>query len=565
MTPAPTLSPDFMYGLGAGSIDADDVRALFGAVQRRRVRLLEVIRRQAVAAGSPVADLIQAWFRSIADGRSVAAAIDDPFVGIWAEAVLRGERSIDEEGAANRFVAPALYLDRAIDLDVSSADGALYLPRCGGFLDLAGDPAARVSVSSGRVEVESRRGTALLTPEGVTVQGAIAWHPTRQVHFEAAGLDLRFHFGSRDHAARAVGPSQPLDLDEHSLVVWTSALGRAWEHLTTHHRAAALVVGAATSVVVPQEGHDDTRHVSSSNSDGFGVIGLSFTEDLPTLAVGLVHETRHNLLSAALTAVELHDDDDTARFYAGWRDDPRPVGALLQGACAFAAVTDFWRREHEVDADARVRRRSALEVTRWWTFTRDAVDQLRASGQLTSLGSSFLDGLQDLVGAQPKVEGSVAAASSDLVSEHRTAWHAARASAESDNLAPFVGTTLADAWNQRLFAAAPTRHVDAVDLALTGDDRAAAAEVAAEALLDHPDDPAALFRFARALHRVGRFGTSASILERIQSRSVDGIVSELRRLAEQSTVGSSAVAEAIDHVLIGERPHELAMTSKGAV
>jgi hypothetical protein len=35
-------------------------------------------------------------------------------------------------------------------------------------------------------------------------------------------------------------------------------------------------------------------------------------------------------------------------------------------------------------------------------------------------------------------------------------------------------------------------------------------------------------------------------------------------LAKESKVGSSAVAEAIDRVLI-ERPHELATTSKGAV
>lgn len=565
MSAAPPLSPDLMYSLGAGCIDADDVRVLSSAVQRRRVRVLEVIRREAVAAGHPVAELIHSWFRSFGAGRATAAAIDDPFLGIWAEAVLRRERSLDEPGAASRFVDPSLDIEGRLNLEVSSADGVLHLPRCRGYLDLAGDRSARVSVSAGVVEVRSRLGTAVLSAEGVTTDGVIAWHPSREVRFEAGGLVLDIKLGSRDPAARAVGPSQPLELDEHELAAWTSELGRAWEHLARHHGAAALAVGTATSVVVPQEGHDDTRHVSSSNSDGFGVIGLSFTEDLPTLAVGLVHETRHNLLSAALTAVELHDDDDTASFYAGWRDDPRPVGALLQGACAFAAVTDFWRREHDLNDDGRVRRRSALEAIRWWSFTRDAVDQLRSSNQLTSLGLSFLDGLQDLLGAEPKVEALVTAAGSDLIAEHRTAWLAARAVASSDDTKPFAGTTLADAWNQRLFEAPPRGQVDVVDLALAGDDPAAAAEMAAEALLAHPEDPAALFRFARALDRSGRVSTSESILARIQSRSVEGIVNELRRLAEERSGGSLGMAEAIDEALISGRPHELATTFKEAV
>jgi hypothetical protein len=279
----------------------------------------------------------------------------------------------------------------------------------------------------------------------------------------------------------------------------------------------------------------------------------------------MVHETRHNLLSAALAEADLHDDDDSPTFYAGWRDDPRPVGALMQGACAFAAVTDFWRREHDLSDDGRSRRRSALEVTRWWAFTTDAIDQLATSDHVTPLGQAFLDGLRDLVGVRPKVEPLVAAAGSDLIAEHRTAWHAARAAAEPEDPAPFVGTTLADAWNQRLFAVSPRRHIDVVDLALVADDPAAATEVAAKALLQDPDDPAALFRFARALHRSERSSTSDSILRRLRSRNTAEIVNVLRRLILEGAVDASAVAEALDHMLTSGRPHELATTSTGAV
>jgi HEXXH motif-containing protein len=562
MSTAPPLTADSIYALGAGSIDADDVRTLAGFVQRRRVRVLEVVRREAAVAGSPIAELIHATFQTIAAGLSATTAIDDPFLGIWAEAVLRGERSIDEPGASTRLVALALDIDGQVDVDVVAPEGFLHLPRCGGHLDLAGHRSASVSVSAGLVEVRSGAGAAMLTPEGVTTDGAIVWHPSRAVRFDAGDLALKIQLGSRDPAATAVGPSRPLDLDEDDFATWTSQLGRAWGHLANHHPSAALAVAAATSVVVPQEGDDDTRHVSSSNSDGFGAIGLSFTEDLPTLAVGMVHETRHNLLSAALAEAALHDGDNSATFYAGWRDDPRPVGALMQGACAFAAVTDFWRREHDLNDNALARRRSALEVTRWWAFTRDAIEQLRKSDHVTSLGQSFLDGLDDLVGAAPNVEPLVGAAGSDLIAEHRTAWHAARASAGPADPAPFVGTTLADAWNQRLFAASPRKRIDVVDAALAGDDATAAADAASKALLDAPGDPAALFRFARALHRSGRVSTSELILRRLQSRNVAEIVNVLRRLADEGG-GSSAIADAIDHVSTSP-PHELATTSTGA-
>ena len=136
MSTAPPLTADFLYALGAGSIEADDVLALTGSVQRRRVRVLEVIRREAAAAGSPASELIHATFQSIAAGRSTSTAINDPFLGIWAEAVLRGERSIDEPGAAGRLVDLGLDIDGAVHLDITTLDGHLHLARCGGHLDL---------------------------------------------------------------------------------------------------------------------------------------------------------------------------------------------------------------------------------------------------------------------------------------------------------------------------------------------------------------------------------------------------------------------------------------------
>src|SRR5581483_603165 len=60
-------------------------------------------------------------------------------------------------------------------------------------------------------------------------------------------------------------------------------------------------------------------------------------------AVTLAHELQHLKLGALLDIVTLALPDDGRRYYAPWRDDPRPLGGLLQGAYAYFGVSGFWR------------------------------------------------------------------------------------------------------------------------------------------------------------------------------------------------------------------------------
>jgi uncharacterized protein len=109
-------------------------------------------------------------------------------------------------------------------------------------------------------------------------------------------------------------------------------------------------------------------------------------EDGETLALLLIHEFQHVKLGAMLDLFELCDPGAAGRlFYAPWRDDPRPVEALLQGAYAHLGVTDYWRarRDRAEGPDAVA---AAERFARWRALTVEAIETLADSGALTDRG-----------------------------------------------------------------------------------------------------------------------------------------------------------------------------------
>ena len=163
-----------------------------------------------------------------------------------------------------------------------------------------------------------------------------------------------------------------------------NALAAAWALITNRHRPYAGDIRACCRIVVPQHSPDSGRHISSSREDGFGAVGVSFTEDIPTLAVALIHEAQHLKLGALLRACSLYEADSSLRWSVGWREDPCPIGALLHGAYAFTAVTEFWRTEAAAEVDTAIRRRLEFDFATWAYHTRQAVSGLLTSGLLTA-------------------------------------------------------------------------------------------------------------------------------------------------------------------------------------
>ena len=110
-------------------------------------------------------------------------------------------------------------------------------------------------------------------------------------------------------------------------------------------------------------------------------------------------------------------------FFAPWREDPRPLGALLQGTYAHIAVTDYWRvRRHLVTGPDAL---AAAELfARWRMMTAEAIETLAGSGALTPLGARFVDGMRATVEpwlGEP-VPDAAAAAARRWAAERREAW-----------------------------------------------------------------------------------------------------------------------------------------------
>ena len=131
---------------------------------------------------------------------------------------------------------------------------------------------------------------------------------------------------------------------------WQLLLTDAWTILCTHHRRYAEAISAGLTAIVPLVNDGVARGMSATSRDAFGSTSMTRPFDAAGMAVSLVHEFQHAKLSALLDIVGLYDLADDRLYYAPWRDDPRPLGGLLQGAYAFLGVADFWRVHRFVSA-----------------------------------------------------------------------------------------------------------------------------------------------------------------------------------------------------------------------
>jgi HEXXH motif-containing protein len=435
-----------------------DVRALDLLVaQQRRQRLLMLRALLDAAAEAPPSVLPPAAAdRVLADWRLLAAAeradpdaahrvVHYPMTGAWAERALR---DLTVPGAPPRPSATVGYLGaiaaaaaaRAglrFTAEVPVRDGLLTLPTLGACTVPAGCTAVRVTGDGSRLwlhvplrggrprRVEVRRG-----PDGVWRSAAAGWRPIRALSEDGARPvlvdDADPH---RDEERRA---------DPYGLTV-ADALG-AGQHArwrTAWHDAQpwldlggerARGVGALLDCFVPLT-RSATAHSSATRGDAFGALLSSTPHSGLELATTLVHELQHTRLLALSALTVLHTADDTPRYWAPWRPDPRPFDGLFQGAYAHLGLADFHLGVALSATSPSVRDAAWADHCRCRQQVEAAMPQLVGCSRLTRQGRTLVTAMAEhhtRLKEKPPPEGHLARATA-YVETARVIWRRGRA------------------------------------------------------------------------------------------------------------------------------------------
>ncbi|MDI2125321.1 aKG-HExxH-type peptide beta-hydroxylase [Yinghuangia seranimata] len=342
--------------LAAGPGDARAVATLVAA--QRAKRLLSL---RAVTAFSGTTRARDALAR-IADAEraapdAVGRVLDHPYTGVWVHTALR-RRSSDP--------ASPLVTDADIERLELVAKSAEFASRGVGP---GGDP-----TDPGNPHPPTPSG--YLPRRGLQTDAA-GFLPNRRARFGPTCLHIEELDPCRDCHQWPVSPrmGRP-EADD-----FASRIGRAWHAIEAaapeYAEPTARILGTVTPLL-PQPGRD----VSSAARHAFGAVAVAPCADPHALAALIVHEVQHVKLGALLDLVPLHESGGPVRHVAPWREDLRPVGALLQGAYAHLALTHFHRDDPE--HHARYRRQTA-----------DALATLEHSGELTPAGLRFVTGMRD--------------------------------------------------------------------------------------------------------------------------------------------------------------------------
>jgi HEXXH motif-containing protein len=381
--PGHQLPRERLIALASGVGGNDMIHELVAAEYSKHVVLLRGVLMAAEGSEQyPLArlgyDLLSSAWR--ANRAAAERVIRHPSVGVWAQRTIQARRGgpampgTEPGGLRAVGAAAAIHARLRAEIEVTAIAGQVMLPSLGAAM--VPGPAAVVRSGDGGAEV------GRVKVPGYPYQDAPGWLGLHRFRANSLcvlidDLDPFRMPDQRDLALRL--PTRP----------WDTALRQAWSVLEQSHPVVTAELAAAVSVIVPCS-RRPTGAVSATSPEAFGTIAMSLPTDPIAGAETLVHELQHLKLGALLDLVALAHPDDGRRYYAPWRDDPRPLDGLLQGSYAFFGVTRFWRDQRQL-ADGQWR--ADVAYARWRAATMLAVETLLSSGRLTSAGLDFVSGM----------------------------------------------------------------------------------------------------------------------------------------------------------------------------
>jgi HEXXH motif-containing protein len=398
-----SLPVDAFVALAGGAGDSVVVRQLREAQLSKHLMLLHIIVEAADRAEpSPATAAFLAGYRLLAEAQAtdpgaVATLLGLPHIGSWEHDCLA---SLDR-GAPPDFgylaavaVAAAVKLGTPFELNVPIRDGRLPLPGLG-CLQVP-DEGEWISLSSdgetlrvgGYVDMPCAR----LVPDYGSGGVGPHWRGTPLVQAVADGQTWEVLLETADRYLDRYTLPMHTTMTAAEVENWRRRIQSAWELMVRHHDWAARPVADGVSVIVPLVPRADLD--SATSPAAFGAIATSMPPSAVIMAETLVHEFQHIKLCGLMDMLPLIEPCDE-RGYAPWREDPRPMGGILQGAYAFAGIVRFWdvQRHLETAPDGVLRGNVLYE--RWRSAIEPATDTLLGTGLLTPTGVRFVTMLRE--------------------------------------------------------------------------------------------------------------------------------------------------------------------------
>jgi HEXXH motif-containing protein len=405
------LPEDIFTALAGGAGGSAAVRQLTDAEHSKHLMLLHVISDAASGVDAGAASAIaafQAGYRLLtavqaADPAALAWVLGLPQIGGWAHDCLirldQGE-SPDFGYLAIAAAAAAVRAGVAFELDVPVRDGRVLLPGLGSFAVAGQVSWIRLQSDGTQLTADTTDGNiftascALLVPDAGTGSPHPQWIGTPLVRASAGGHEWRVLLETADRYLDRYSLPMSATLTAAEQAQWRQRIQAAWQLLVEQHDWAAGPIADGVSVLVPLTSRCETDLDSATTPAAFGAIATSWAPEPVILAEVLVHEFQHLKLSGLMDMVPLLEPC-AEKAYAPWRQDPRPVGSLLQGVYAHLGVALFWRAQRQVETGADEAFRAEVLFDRWRATVELTTVTLLRAGCLTPAGAEFVTMLRE--------------------------------------------------------------------------------------------------------------------------------------------------------------------------
>jgi HEXXH motif-containing protein len=414
------IPPSVLAALAAGHGGSEAIQRLVSLQYSRHVLLVRGVVDAVTGAG---AGEMRAAFDLLADIQQQAPSAVDrvirhPAVGAWALSVLNGEANPAALGGVTAAAAVRARVPCTVNVPVEH--GRVMLPSVGQATFSPSCTSAEVQIGRAEIRAEIWAGGERVVIPADAHRDAPGWRGLRRLT-ACDGSPLHLLLDDLDpHRFPAARVRRRLSDDEAAR--WEAILRDAWSLLRRHHWTTAAEIRGAIRVLTPLEATTPGLR-SATHPHAFGAAGLSDPVDGLSLACTLAHEVQHAKLAALMNAILLVFHGDSRTFYAPWRDDPRPLGGLLQGAYAYLGVSGFWRRQrHHERGETAVA--AHTEFALWRDAVLEATHTLLDSGGLTQNGETFVTGMRRTLLAwrsEPVLDVAVSLARRSA-ERHRANW-----------------------------------------------------------------------------------------------------------------------------------------------